>query len=93
MPAKTPSKAAAALHFRVQESRAARHICSRNLQLNPKQAEGINVAVYAPRTASANAGEFAASVARSAIIFSDMFGPIPDPTFTLIQIPDGTFRD
>src|SRR6202521_5652964 len=64
-----------------------------NLQLNPKQAEGINVAVYAPRAASANAEEFAASVARSAIIFSDMFGPIPDPTFTLIQIPDGTFRD
>src|SRR5713101_1147772 len=64
-----------------------------NLQLNPKQAEGINVAVYAPRASSANAEEFAASVARSAIIFSDMFGPIPDPTFTLIQIPDGTFRD
>jgi len=64
-----------------------------NLQLNPKQAEGINVAVYAPRAASANAAEFASSVARSAIVFSDMFGPIPDPTFTLIQIPDGTFRD
>src|SRR6266849_551666 len=66
---------------------------SGNLQLNPKQAEGINVAVYAPRASSANAEEFAVSVARSAIIFSDMFGPIPDPTFTLIQIPDGTFRD
>jgi hypothetical protein len=64
-----------------------------NLQLNPKQAEGINVAVYAPRAASANAQNFADSVARSAIIFSDMFGPIPDPTFTLVQIPDGTFRD
>src|SRR3989442_2564274 len=64
-----------------------------NLQLNPKQAEGINVAVYAPRAAPANAADFAASVARSAIIFSDMFGPIPDPSFTLIQIPDGTFRD
>src|SRR6266481_4256495 len=63
------------------------------LQLNPKQAEGINVAVYAPRAASANAEEFAASVARSTIIFSDMFGPIPDPTFTVIQLPDGTFRD
>ncbi len=48
-----------------------------NLQLNPKQAEGINVAVYAPRASSANAEEFAVSVARSAIIFSDMFGPIP----------------
>jgi aminopeptidase N len=64
-----------------------------NLQLNPKQSEGINVAVYAPRAASANAQEFASSVARSAIVFSDMFGPIPDPSFTLIQIPDGTFRD
>src|SRR5260370_1412939 len=64
-----------------------------NLQLNPKQAEGVNVAVYAPRSSSANAAEFAASVARSAIIFSDMFGPIPDPTFTLIQMPDGTLRD
>src|SRR5713226_1189497 len=64
-----------------------------NLQLNPRQAEGINVAVYAPRAASANAEEFAASAARSAIIFSDMFGPIPDPAFKLIQIPDGTFRD
>src|SRR5882757_7604005 len=64
-----------------------------NLQLNPKQAEGINVAVYAPRAASANAQNFAESVARSAIVFSDMFGPIPDPSFTLIQIPDGTLRD
>jgi tetratricopeptide (TPR) repeat protein len=64
-----------------------------NLQLNPKQAEGIRVAVYAPRAASANAQDFAASVARSALIFSDIFGPIPDPSFTVIQIPDGTVRD
>jgi tetratricopeptide (TPR) repeat protein len=64
-----------------------------NLQLNPKQAEGINVSVYAPRAASANAGDFASSVARSAIIFSDMFGPIPDPTLTIIQLPDGSLRD
>ncbi len=64
-----------------------------HLQLNPKQAEGVNVAVYAPRAASANAQEFASSVARSAIIFSDLYGPIPDPTFAVIQIPDGTLRD
>src|SRR5437660_8157280 len=64
-----------------------------NLQLNPKQAEGIHVAVYAQRASSANAEEFAASVAHSAIIFSDMFGPIPDPTFTVIQLPDGTLRE
>jgi tetratricopeptide (TPR) repeat protein len=64
-----------------------------NLQLNPNQAEGVNVAVYAPRAASANAAEFATSVARSVVIFSDMFGPIPDPTLAIVQIPDGTFRD
>src|SRR6266478_3440727 len=64
-----------------------------NLQLNPKQAEGINVSVYAPRAASANAGDFAASAARAVIIFSDMFGPIPDPTLTIIQLPDGSLRD
>src|SRR6266404_5359470 len=50
-----------------------------NLQLNPKQAEGINVAVYAPRSASGNAQDFASDVARSTTIFSDMFGPLPDP--------------
>jgi tetratricopeptide (TPR) repeat protein len=64
-----------------------------NLQLSPKQAEGISVGVYAPRTASANAADFAESVARSVTIFSDMFGPLPDPEFTLIQLPDGTLRD
>jgi aminopeptidase N len=64
-----------------------------NLQLNPKQAEGINVAVYAPREASGNAGDFAAAVARATIIFSDMFGPLPRPDFTVAQLPDGTVRD
>ncbi|MDP9340460.1 MAG: tetratricopeptide repeat protein [Acidobacteriota bacterium] len=64
-----------------------------NLQLNPQQAEGVGVAVYAPKTASGNAADFAASVARSMTAFSDMFGPLPDPSMTLVQIPDGTLRD
>ena len=64
-----------------------------NLQLNPRQAEGISVNVYAPRNMSSNAQEFAADVARAAVAFSDMFGPIPDPSFALIQLPEGTLRD
>lgn len=64
-----------------------------NLQLNPVQAEGINVSVYAPRAASGNAKEFAESVARAVVTFSDLIGPIPDPTITIVQIPDGTFRE
>src|SRR3989440_5515829 len=63
------------------------------LQLNPRQAEGINVAVYAPREASATAAGFAEDVARSTTIFSDLFGPLPRPDFTVIQLPDGTVRD
>src|SRR6267143_1291593 len=46
-----------------------------------------------PKAASANAGDFATSAARAVIIFSDMFGPVPDPTLTIIQLPDGTLRD
>jgi Peptidase family M1 domain len=63
------------------------------LQLSPKQAEGINVAVYAPPTQSGKAQEFANGVAHQEIIFSDMFGELPDPDITVIQLPDGTLRD
>jgi hypothetical protein len=63
------------------------------LQLNPKQAEGINVAVYAPPAQSAKAQEFANEVAHQEIIFSDMFGDLPDPDLTVVQLPDGTLRD
>jgi Peptidase family M1 domain len=63
------------------------------LQLNPKQAEGINVAVYAPPAQSGRAQEFANAVAHQEVIFSDMFGELPDPDLTVIQLPDGTVRD
>ncbi len=64
-----------------------------NLQLNPKQAEGIDVAVYAPRSDSGNAQGFADDVARAVTVFSDLFGSLQDPEFTVIQLPDGTLRD
>jgi tetratricopeptide (TPR) repeat protein len=64
-----------------------------NLQLNPKQAQGISVNVYAPREMSGDAQKFADAVARSTVAFSDMFGPLPRPEFTVAQLPDGTLRD
>ena len=64
-----------------------------NLQLNPKQAEGIDVAVYAPRSDSDNAQGFADDVARSVTVFSDLFGGLPETSFAVIQLPDGTVRD
>jgi aminopeptidase N len=64
-----------------------------NLQLNPKQAEGINVAVYAPRAASGDAQGFADDVGRAITFFSDLAGALPDPQMTVVQVPDGTLRD
>jgi tetratricopeptide (TPR) repeat protein len=63
------------------------------LQLAAKQAEGVSVSVYAPRAATANPGDFANAVARSVTVFSDLFGALPDPEFTVIQIPDGSLRE
>jgi len=63
------------------------------LQLNPKQAEGISVAVYAPRADSGKAQEFANIVAHQEIIFSDLFGPLPEPDITVVELPDGTLRE
>jgi aminopeptidase N len=63
------------------------------LQLNPKQAEGINVAVYAPHADSGKAQEFANIVAHQEIIFSDLFGPLPDPDLAVVELPDGTLRE
>src|SRR5580704_984885 len=63
------------------------------LQLNPKQAEGISVAVFAPRADSAKVQEFANIVAHQEIIFSDLFGQLPNPDLTVVQLPDGTVRE
>ncbi|HEY2118206.1 MAG TPA: hypothetical protein VGH37_03395, partial [Candidatus Acidoferrum sp.] len=63
------------------------------LQLNPKQAEGISVAVYAPRADSGKAQEFANNVAHQEIIFSDLFGSLPESDLTVIELPDGTLRE
>src|SRR5260370_40043295 len=64
------------------------------LQLSAKQAEGVNVNVFAPRSASAKPEDFANSIARSVNVFSDLFGALPaEPEFTVVQIPDGGLRE
>ena len=40
-----------------------------------------------------NAADFATEWRGRSPIFSDMFGPLPKPDFTVIQIPDGTLRE
>jgi tetratricopeptide (TPR) repeat protein len=97
-PTPLPGKANAPggrLQYTFQCDTAAPHgtFVAGNLQLTPQQAEGVSVAVYAPHAASVNAGEFAGDVARAVTAFSDMFGGLPDPSMTVVQMPDGTLRD
>ncbi len=63
-----------------------------NLQFSPQQAEGISVGVYAPPAATKIAGAFAGHIAHIVTTLADLFGPLPDPDLTLIQLPDGTLR-
>lgn len=63
------------------------------LQYSPRPVEGLNISVYAPRADSAKVQEFANNVARQEILFSDMFGELPDTDMTVVELPDGTLRD
>ena len=94
MPVRSPAEGARLMYtFRCEHQEPYGSFVIGPLQLNPKQAEGINVAVYAPAAQSGKAQEFANEVAHQAIIFSDLFGELPDPDLTVVQLPDGTLRD
>lgn len=64
-----------------------------NLQINPQQVEGVTIPVYAPPSAASTTADYAAAVARAVTTFSDAFGPLPDPSLTLAQMPNGSVRD
>jgi hypothetical protein len=87
-----PSAAAASrlvYTFRVDRPEAAGTFVAGALKLNPVQAEGLNISVYAPAGASGVQARGEA-VARIVGVFSDQFGPISEPNLTLVQIPDAT---
>jgi aminopeptidase N len=94
MPGKTPAEGGRLLYtFECPTPGPHGTFVAGNLQLNPKQAEGIDVNVYAPRSDSDNAQGFADDVARAVTFFSDQLGALPDPSMTVIQLPDGAVRD
>jgi hypothetical protein len=76
--------------FRVDRPEAAGTFVAGALQLFPIQAEGVNVSVYLPPSASSTAQEYGGAVARIVNALSDEFGPLPKPDLTIAQIPDST---
>ena len=95
-PSTPPSSAAGpriAYTFRVDQPEAAGTFVAGALQLFPTQAEGLNISVYVPPSASSTAQEYGGAVARIVNVFSDEFGPLPKPNLTIAQMPDGTLPD
>jgi tetratricopeptide (TPR) repeat protein len=60
------------------------------LQLSAVKGEGLNIAVYTPADASGTAAAYGQRAAHAVEVFSDQFGPLPQPNLAMAQIPDGT---
>jgi aminopeptidase N len=94
MPGKNPAEGGRLLYtFQCDNAAPNGTFVAGELQLSPEQAEGVNVSVYAPRSAPGKPSDFAADVARAYTMFSDMFGPLSNADVTIAQLPDGTLRD
>ena len=77
-------------NFRIDRPQAAGTFVVGALQRTPVQAEGVNVSVFAPPAQSSTADAYGQAVARAVALFSSQFGPLPQPSLTIAQIPDGT---
>jgi len=61
-----------------------------NLQLTPVHAQGLNIEVFTPPSQTSTAAPYADALAGALIHYSNEFGPLPSPSMTLAQLPDGT---
>ncbi|HEV2306377.1 MAG TPA: M1 family aminopeptidase [Candidatus Acidoferrales bacterium] len=64
-----------------------------NLQLTPVHAQGLNISVFAPPSASGTVSHYADAIANALIYYSNEFGPMASPEITLAQLPDGTLKE
>jgi hypothetical protein len=76
--------------YRVDKPEAAGTFVISPLQLNPERAQGMAFSIYTPPAAANTAQAYANSLAQVIDYFNDTFGPLPDPSMTVAQLPDGT---
>jgi hypothetical protein len=76
--------------YRVDKPQAAGTFVISPLQLNPEHAQGMSFSIYTPPAAAKTAVDYANSLAQVIDYFNDTFGPLPDPSMTVAQLPDGT---
>ncbi len=76
--------------FHADRPEAAGTFVAGALQLTTAKGEGLTIPVYAPASASATAPAYGQHAAHIVEVYSDQFGPLPEPNLTVAQLPDGT---
>lgn len=91
VPAEKPGEPGRSVYtFNCKEAAPVGTFVAGNLQLAPVEAQGLNISVFAPPAASATAPRYGDELANVLTYYSNEFGPLPSPTMTLAQLPDGT---
>jgi tetratricopeptide (TPR) repeat protein len=76
--------------YRVDQPEAAGTFVIGALQLSVQHAQGTSYSIYTPAALTSTAPAYSDAVAHIVDYFSDAFGPLPDPSMTIAQLPDGT---
>ncbi|MGB6201056.1 MAG: M1 family aminopeptidase, partial [Candidatus Acidiferrales bacterium] len=76
--------------FHVDHPEAAGTFVAGALQLNPVKAEGLDILAYVPVPSAATAPAYGQMASNVATYFTDQWGPLPDTTLSVAQLPDGT---
>ncbi len=91
LPAEKPGESGRSVYtFNCKDAAPVGTFVAGNLQLAPVQAQGLNISVFAPPAASATAARYGDELANVLTYYSNEFGPLPSPSVTLAQLPDGT---
>jgi hypothetical protein len=91
LPAEKPGEPGRSVYtFNCKDAAPVGTFVAGNLQLAPVQAQGLNISVFAPTAASATAQRNGDELANVLTYYSNEFGPLPSPSITLAQLPDGT---
>ena len=76
--------------FRVDKPEAGGTFVMSPLQLSPENAEGMKFSVYTPPSAASTARSYGDAVGHILDFYNGEFGALPEPGFTIAEIPDGT---
>jgi len=89
-PPPSPENARMLYTYRVDKPEAAGTFVIAPLQLSPQRAQGATYSIYTPTAQANTAPAYADSVAQLIDFYNDAFGPLPQPSLTVAQLPDGT---